>query len=230
LAQLTQSADAEIQGLGILGQVGWLSRQPREFQVAVARLGRWKEFKPRGIIYLAGSQPDGLYGLAEGTLELSFPLVGEEEVTVHRAEPGFWIGEAAILGGQRRMITLTAATAVKVLFLPRIELRRMIEADPRHWDAFYEQSVSNQALTLMLLAEVLSLTPRARVARALLRLANDEGVVAGSQEDLGRLLGMTRSSIRRAIADLAESRLIATGYGKLRILDHDGLEGLTREA
>jgi CRP-like cAMP-binding protein len=227
---LDQSAGADIQRLGILGQVGWLARQPPEFQAAVARLGRWREYKPREIIYLAGSEPDGMYGLAAGTLELSFPLVGEEEVIVHRAEPGFWIGEAAILAGRSRMITLTAATAVKVLFLPRTELRRMIEADPRHWGAFYEQSVGNQIITLTLLAEVLSLTPRARVVRLMLRLADGEGVVAGSQEDLGRLLGMTRSSIRRSIADLADSGLISTGYGKLRILDKTGLEGLQREA
>jgi CRP-like cAMP-binding protein len=227
---LNQSAGADIQRLGILGQVGWLARQPPEFQAAVARLGRWREYKPREIIYLAGGASDGLYGLAEGTLEISFPLVGEEEVTVHRAEPGFWIGEASILAGQNRFVTVSAATAVRALFLSQIELRRMIETNPRYWGAFYEQSVGNQIITLTVLAEVLSLTPRARVARLLLRLADGEGVVAGSQEDLGRLLGMTRSSIRRSIADLADSGLISTGYGKLRILDKTGLEGLQREA
>jgi len=230
LAHLTQSGGTGRGQLGVLGEVGWLSQQPPDFQAVVARLGRWREFRPKEIIYLAGSAPDGLYGLAAGTLEISFPLVGEEQVTVHRAEPGFWIGEAAILASQDRFITLTAATPVKVLFVSRIELRRLIEADPRHWGAFYEQSVGNQIITLTLLAEVLSLTPRARVARLLLRLADAEGVVTGNQEDLARLLGMTRSSIRRVITNLAESKLIATGYSSLRILDHGGLEGLVREA
>jgi len=230
LAHLTQSGGTARGQLGVLGEVGWLSRQPTEFQAVVARLGRWREFKLREIIYSAGSEPDGLYGLAAGTLEISFPLGGEEEVTVHRAEPGFWIGESAILAGQDRMVTLTAATPVKVLFLPRAELRRMIEADPRHWGAFYEQSMSNLALTVTLLAEVLSLTPRARVARLMLRLADGEGVVAGSQEDLARILGITRSSIRRTIASLVDSGLISTGYGRLRVLDRGGLEGLVREA
>jgi CRP-like cAMP-binding protein len=227
---LDQSAGADIQRLGILGQVGWLARQPLEFQAAVARLGRWREYKPREIIYLAGSEPDGMYGLAAGTLELSFPLVGEEEVIVHRAEPGFWIGEAAILAGRSRMITLTAATAVKVLFLPRTELRRMIEADPRHWGAFYEQSVGNQIITLTLLAEVLSLTPRARVARLMLRLADGEGAVEVNQEDLARLLGMTRSSIRRVIGSLVDDGIVSSGYRRLVVEDRGRLEGLTREA
>jgi CRP-like cAMP-binding protein len=90
--------------------------------------------------------------------------------------------------------------------------------------------VTNTVLTATLLAEVLSLTPRARVARLLLRLADTDGVVEVNQEELARLLGMTRSSIRRAIGSLVDVGLISAGYGRLRIVDHDGLQGLTQEA
>jgi CRP-like cAMP-binding protein len=227
---MDQLREADRVRLGKLAEVGWLSRQPVEFQAAIARLGRWREFEPGEVIFVAGDEPDGMYGLAEGVLEISFPLVGEEEVVVHRAEPGFWVGEAAILAGQARFITLLAATAARILFIPRVGLLRMLEADPRRWRAFHEQSVNNTVLTATLLAEVLSLTPRARVARLLLRLAGEDGVAAASQEDLARLLGMTRSSIRRAVGSLVEGGLISTGYGKLCIVDRDGLKGLTQEA
>jgi len=230
LAHLDQSQDKDRARLGILAKVGWLSRQPAAFQAAIARVGRWREFKPGEVLYLSGDGPDGLYGLQDGVLEISFPLVGEEEVVLHRAEPGFWIGEAAILTGQTRFITLVAAAAARVLFIPRVELRRMIEADSRHWQAFYEQSVANQILTLTLLAEALSLTPRARVARLLLRLADEDGVVEANQEDLARLLGMTRSSIRRAVGSLVDNAMVSSGYRRLVIEDRGRLEDLTREA
>ena len=227
---MNQSPAGAREALGPLARVGWLSRQPREFQSAISRVGRWREFKPGEVIYLAGDEPDGLYGLADGALQMSFPLVGAEEVVVYRAEPGFWIGEAAILADQPRFVTLVAATAARVLFLPKSALLRMIEADPRHWRAFYEQSVGNQIITVTLLAEVLSLTPRARVARLLLRLADGEGIVEGNQEDLARLLGMTRSSIRRAVGNLVENGIVSSGYGKLVIEERDRLEALTTEA
>lgn len=230
MAHLDQLQDADRVRLGTLGEVGWLSRQPAEFQAAIARLSRWREFQARDVIYLAGDEPDGLYGLAQGALEISFPLVGEEEVVLHRAEPGFWIGEAAILAHQARFVTLVAASAARVLFLPRVELQRMIEADPRHLRAFHEQSVSNQVLLVTLLAEVLSLTPRARVARLLLRLADRDGVVEANQEDLARLLGMTRSSIRRGVGSLVDKGIVSSGYRRLVIEDRVRLEGLTREA
>ena len=57
-------------------------------------------------------------------------------------------------------------------------------------------------MALTLLAESLSLTPRARLARLLLRLADAEGRVRGNQDEFARLLGMTRSSVRRALASL----------------------------
>jgi CRP-like cAMP-binding protein len=227
---LDQLQDADKAQLGKLAEVGWLSRQPAAFQAAIAGLGRWREFEPGEVIFVAGDEPDGMYGLAQGVLEISFPLVGDEEVVVHRAEPGFWVGEGAILADQARFITLVAATTARILFLPRAGLLRMLEAHPRRWRAFHEQSVTNTVLTATLLAEVLSLTPRARVARLLLRLADGEGVVQVNQEDLARLLGMTRSSIRRAISSLVDVGLISAGYGRLRIVDHDGLQGLTQEA
>ncbi|MFZ0134180.1 MAG: Crp/Fnr family transcriptional regulator [Desulfobacterales bacterium] len=222
--------DADKARLGKLAEVGWLSRQPAAFQAAIAGLGRWREFEPGEVIFVAGDEPDGMYGLAQGVLEISFPLVGDEEVVVHRAEPGFWVGEGAILAEQARFITLLAATTARILFLPRAGLLRMLEADPRHWRAFHEQSVANTVLTATLLAEVLSLTPRARVARLLLRLADGEGAVEVNQEDLARLLGMTRSSIRRVIGSLVDDGIVSSGYRRLVVEDRGRLEGLTREA
>lgn len=185
---------------------------------------------PGEIIYLAGDDPDGLYGLGDGILEATYPLIGDEPIAVHRAEPGFWIGEAAILTQGKRSITLTAATAARVFVIPASSIRRIVEEEPRHWRSFYEQCYTNQMMTLTLLAEALSLTPRARVARVLLRLARPDGAVPGSQEDLGRLLGMTRSSVRRAITSLIEIGAVTSGYGVLSVRDRAALERLSREA
>lgn len=230
MAQLDQLAESTAKRLGILLETGWLSRQPVGFQVLVARLGRWKVFAAGETIYLAGEEPDGLFGLGEGILELTFPLIGEEAVVVHRAEPGFWIGEAAILTDQKRYVTLSAATAARVFVIPASSIRRIVEEEPRYWRSFYDQCLTNQITTVTLLAEALSLSPRARVARILLRLARKDGTVPGSQEDLGRLLGMTRSSVRRALSSLIDMGAVESGYGVLSIRDRALLDKITHEA
>jgi CRP-like cAMP-binding protein len=230
MAQVDQLSGSAATRLGVLAEIGWLSRQPKDFQSLIARLGRWRKLEARETVYLAGEEPEGLFGLAEGILEMTFPLISEEPVVVHRAEPGFWIGDTAILTDQKRLVTVSAATCARVFVIPASSIRRIVKEEPRHWRSFYDLCVTNQVTTLVLLAEAVSLSPRARIARILLRLARPDGSVPGSQEELGRLLGMTRSSVRRALSSLIEMGAVASGYGVLSIRDRTILEGLVREA
>jgi CRP-like cAMP-binding protein len=230
LAQLDHFVGDADRRLGVLAEVGWLASQPAEFRAQMARAGTWRRANAGEVIYLAGDEPDGLYGLAEGALEILYPLVSDEQVALHRAEPGFWIGEAAILSGKTRMVSISAASDCRLFFVPTSKLRRIVKDDPRHLQSILEQSNLNLTTALRLLAEALSLTPRARVARLLLRLADDGGAVEGSQEDFARVLGMTRSSVRRAMASLIDSGIIETGYRHHVIVDPDRLEQLTTEA
>lgn len=217
-------------GLDPLNRVGWLSHQSPEFQGWAARAGRWREYPAGAVIYLPGEEPDGMYGLGSGALEITFPLQGEEAVTIHRAEPGFWIGEAALMAGATRLVGLSAALESRVFHIPLDALRSLLRRDPGAWRNLYEQSFDNLTVALTLLAEALSLSPRARIAKLLLRLANAEGSVKGNQDDFGRLIGMTRSSVRRALASLVDAGAIRTGYASLEIIDSESLRLISREA
>ena len=73
---------------------------------------------------------------------------------------------------------------------------------------------------------MLSRTPQERLARILLRLSDDEGRISATQEDLSRLIGMTRSSLRRIVADLVEGGAVETGYRQLRIVDRARLQAV----
>lgn len=229
MVHMPQSAQKESDGLGILAETGWLADQAPEFRAWVAETGRWRRFAAGETLYVAGETPDGLYGLAHGTLELSFPLVGEEPVAIHRAEPGFWIGEAAILAKESRLVSVTAVSEALVLFLPAARIRTLLDADPRHWRALYDQSHRNLKTAVTLLSEALALTPRARLARLLLRIADRRGEVSGSQEELGRVIGMTRSSVRRTLSGLIEEGVIQSGYGRIVVVDRAALEALCAE-
>ena len=230
MAQLDHLAENVGKRLGILARTGWLARQPYDFQTLIARLGRWRDLRAGEIIYIAGDEADWMAGLAEGIFEVTFPLVSDEPVVIHRAEPGFWTGEASVLAGQTRAISIAAATDARVFVIPAPSIRRLLEEEPRHWRSFYDLSLTTSRTTATLLAEALSLSPRARVARILLRLAGPDGSVPGSQEDLGRLLGMTRSSVRRALSSLIDMGAVQSGYSVLSIRDRTLLDKITHEA
>jgi CRP-like cAMP-binding protein len=209
---------------------GWLATQPPAFRNWIADNGRWHHYAARQVLYCADDEPDALYGLGEGALELTFPLVGDEPVAIHRAEPGFWIGESALLARSSRVISLAAATEARVFWVPAGRIRALVVERPETWRSFYELSHINASLAVTLLAEALALTPRARLARMLLRLADNDGRVVARQDELARLIGMTRSSLQRALHGLAETGAVASGYGCLVVRDRAALEAVRDEA
>ncbi len=210
----------------ILAGAGWLAGQPDAFRTWAARAGRWRGFARGQTLYQFGDAPDGLYGLASGILEIQVPLNADEQITIHRAEPGFWIGESALLARTSRSITVVAAVASRVFFIPAAAMRALLEEEPAYWYCFFELSHINATRAVATLAEVFSRSPQERLARMLLRLADAQGRVNATQEDLSRLIGMTRSSLRRILAELIDSGAVETGYRNLRIVDRAGLQSL----
>lgn len=210
------NSDAEPK-LGALGRIGWMAEQPTDFQSRMAKLGRWMSFRRGQSVYAIGDQADGIFGLGEGLLDVSVMLDSEREVVLHRGTPGFWIGDAALLGQSVRTLGVTAASDCRVFKLPASKVLRNLDENPRDWMCFYRLSHINVMVSLKTLGEVISLPPRALFARALLRLATPEGQVRMTQEELSRMVGMSRTSFRRALAALIDVGVIELDYGAILI-------------
>ena len=206
-----------------LASVGWLAREAPDFRARMAALGRWISL-PRGeSLYEAGDEPMAVYGLSQGFLDILVPLGDDEEVLIHRAPPGFWIGDATILTGTRRAVSVRAAVDSRLFAIPVGALRHHLSLFPEDWVAVQRLSATNTQLAVTGLAEVLALPPRRRFACVLLRCASRDGVVPATQEELGRLTGMSRMGFRRAFRDLLDEGVVTTEYGAVRIMDRDRL-------
>jgi CRP-like cAMP-binding protein len=207
-----------------LDQVGWLATQPAPFRDWMQRSGRWRQFAKGQSLYQVGEEPEAIYGLGAGALEVLIPVSDDDQVTIHRAEPGFWIGDSGLLAGTRRVISVVSATPSRVFCVPAGAVRRVVEERPEFWRCFYELAHRNGTLAVATLAEVLALSPEARLARMLLRLADGNGEVEATQADLARLLGVTRSSLQRALSRLMVEAGVQPGYGAILVPDRVSLE------
>jgi CRP-like cAMP-binding protein len=210
----------------VLRRTGWLSEQQAEFQEWLMASANWRYIGLDGVVYMAGDEPDGLYGVATGAVDISVPIMGCDPVSVSRGEPGFWIGESAVLAGTRRTLSVCAIQPSTLAFVPRNKLLARLRRRPDWWKPFYELSHANATLAMNLLAEVLALSPRARIARLLLRVGDDSGSISGRKEDLGRLIGLPRSSFNRELKHFFAEGIIESGYTSIRILRRDALEAL----
>lgn len=202
-----------------LDKVGWLAQQSLHFRQWAEQVGRWKKFEKGQFVYHYGDPADGMYGLASGSLHITFPLVAEEPVIIHRAEIGFWIGDAAVLAQEPRQITVMAASPTRLLHLSSSSIKILLANSPEHWHAFYKLSLANSRLAVTLLAEALSLTVRARVCRRLLEMIDGSGSAAITQDDLSKLLGVARPTLRRALVDLEADGAIELHYRNIVVLD-----------
>lgn len=212
--------------LQVLGQVGWLSEQPAAFQARIAAAGRWQTLARGKLLYEKDDLSDALFGLGAGQLDVAVPTTGDETVVVYRAPPAFWIGDSGLLAEAPRSISVTAAADSWVFRVSAMAVRRLLDENPAYWVCFARLAHQNGTLALNVLAEVLSLSPRARFARMLLRMAAADGSVHVTQAELGRLAGMSRAAFRRSFRDLIASGVVATAYGGLRIIDRAALQAI----
>jgi CRP/FNR family transcriptional regulator, cyclic AMP receptor protein len=202
-----------------LGKAGWLSEQPADFQLRMAKLGRLTSLSKGRQLYSAGDEPDALYGIDSGLLDIAIPIIGNEECVIHRARSGFWIGDGALIPGAPRTLTVEAATDCRLFRIPFPVLRRHLAENPADWEYMHRLSTLNATLAVRILSEVLSLPPSVRVARLLLRLAAPDGTVTSTHEDLGRLAGMSRATFGRSLSRLIATGAIKTRYNELKIVD-----------
>jgi CRP-like cAMP-binding protein len=212
-----------------LDKVGWLASQPTAFVQWSHQVGRWKTYEKGQFIYHYGDPSDGLYGLASGGLQITFPLVGEEPVILHHADVGFWVGDVAELAEQARMVTIVAASQVRMFHLPSRSIKTMLADNPEHWRSFYQLSAENLRLVVTLLAESLVLTVRARVCRRLLGLTGSGNNASITQDELATLLGVTRPTLRRCLLELQAQGAIATNYRSIRVIDRAILNKFSEE-
>ena len=84
-------------------------------------------------------------------------------------------------------------------------------------------------LAVTILAEVLSLTVRARVCRRLLDISDNNGDASITQDELAKLLGVTRPTLRRCLVDLEQQGGIKTHYRNVHIVDPEILAQFRNE-
>ena len=74
----------------IIGQTGWLARQPDTFRAEVLRRSMLLHFAPDEVIYRFGDTLGGIYGLVSGTITVDTTPRGETPRLFHLCAPGFW--------------------------------------------------------------------------------------------------------------------------------------------
>lgn len=184
-------------------------------------------FEAGSLVCLKGDESDSLYLISEGQAEVSVSSRDGKIIMLGSLSPGDVFGEVGLLDGEARTANVMACTDLELYRLSSAgfaELTKMFGV--KEWIAlssyicFLFRRVTNN------LEETLFLDASIRVARKILVLhkesrhgSHNNFQVTISQENLGRMAGLSREATNKALSKLEDMGLIFREYKKIIVPD-----------
>jgi CRP/FNR family transcriptional regulator, cyclic AMP receptor protein len=192
-----------------------------------------RAFGPGETIFLMGSPGDTMMVVLSGRVRISVSSPDGKELTLAIVRKGEMFGEIALLDCKERTAEATAMTACKLAILERREIFSFLEGHPGTLLRIVDVLCSRLRRTDQHIAELALLPVPARLAKALLRLANADSrsrtniaQIKLSQRELGMIVGATRESINKYLRAWQSRGLVGMQRSFITILDRAALEQL----
>lgn len=190
---------------------------------------RHRRFRRGEVVFHQGDPGDALHVVDVGSAKVVLPSAEGEEAIIATLRVGDFFGELAILDGAPRSTTITALESLETFALPRDAFRDLLERDPSLRDALLASLATELRRLTSQVEELHFLDLPGRLATRLARLAGEAGDAAASgpvrldwpytQSDLAGMIGGTRQTVNRLLAELVEAGLVVVDRDTLVIPD-----------
>jgi CRP/FNR family transcriptional regulator, cyclic AMP receptor protein len=188
------------------------------------------------LLFSEGEPGDTLYVIADGKLKLGRSAADGRENLIAVLGPGEMFGELSLFDPGPRTATATALTDTDLMGLSHEHLRPWLTGRPEVALQLLQALAQRLRRTNANLADLVFSDVPGRVAKALLDLSErfgqplDEGVHVPhdlTQEELAQLVGASRETVNKALADFAARGWLRLEGRAVVLLD---VERLTRRA
>ena len=218
--------------LAFLRKGAWFGRIPARLQTELVESGSVRNFD-RGDVFGTEDQPSrGLFAILQGQALITRQTGLDSESVMHIGGPGYWVGYIGLLTHGVLAVTATARTRMRTFHLSAAQFRRITDRHPQLFRHFAELAAQNLSFTLRQMACAMTLSTedwlRLRLSDYATMWRND-GVddevieLALSQDEVSRMIGASRQTVNRCLANLEQQGLIEVGFHSIRILDPAGL-------
>lgn len=209
----------------ILSTAAWIRLLPIALRDRVIGECYEKSYTPRDVVAHEGEPASSWIGVIDGLLKVSTVTANGKAVMFTAIATGSWVGEGSVIKREPRRYEVLALRATRVVHVPSATFMWLLGTSlefARHiLDHLNERT--GQFLEMLEVSRITD--PTARVAGALGNLYNPVlAPTAGpllniSQEEIGELAGLSRSTTNIAIAKLRKLKLVVPEYNGLLILD-----------
>lgn len=218
-----------------LSQSSWMACLTEEESARVRKAITLRSYSAGAAVFARGTPPAHWAGVLEGMLKLD-NITEEGRISTFAGVPsGAWFGEGSVLKDEPRPYAVTALTDSVVALLPRGEFLRLLhESHPFALWLIGQLNARLAHYVAQVQADRLGDTT-AQVAYSLSGLFNNALFpntarrITLSQEELGRLSGVSRQVANRALQELQDRGAIRLGYGSMEVIDLQVLQAIARE-
>lgn len=188
------------------------------------------------ILFHEGDQGDRLFIIGEGKIKLGRTSADGRENLLAILGPGEMFGELSLFDPGTRTATATAVAETQVLALSTEQLREYLASRPQVALTLLAALARRLRRTNDVVADLVFTDVPGRVAKALLDLSRrfgrqtEQGVMVAhelTQEELAQLVGASRETVNKALADFAGRGWLRLEARAVCLLD---IERLTRRA
>ena len=184
------------------------------------------------VLFHEGDSGDRLYIVLDGKVKLGRSAADGRENLLAVMGPGQMFGELSLFDPGPRSATVTAVTDATFASLSHEDLLRWLEGRPTVARSLLNQLAARLRKSNDVVADLVFSDVPGRVAKALLDLADrfgrsaDDGVHVHhdlTQEELAQLVGASRETVNKALADFASRGWIRQEPRSVVIMDIDRL-------
>jgi len=212
----------------ILSALGWLSRQPEDFQEEVFRRAVPVRYAAGDAVYQLGDPVGGIYGVVSGALVASVAPPRAVPQILHVLTPGGWTGEGSFLSREPRRIELRAAMETAAVYLPLDSMDQIAGRDPLATRRFTQILLINLDIIMRAFYDMQDPDERRRIARAIRRIAVRENTpLPIAQSALGMLSNVSRKTVNAALKEFSAAGWVRTAYRTVTVTN---MKRLTRFA
>jgi CRP-like cAMP-binding protein len=171
------------------------------------------------ILFVKGDPGDALYGLRRGQILITTTTKAGRQLTLNILGPGDIFGEIALLDGQPRSADAVASGSIEVFVIRRSDFQDLLRRQPQITTKIIELLCQRLRFSSERLEETALLALRVRLARRLLKLAEDFGdEIVITQEELSVLVGAGREAVNRQLQKWQREGTVRLGRGRVRII------------
>jgi CRP/FNR family cyclic AMP-dependent transcriptional regulator len=217
-----------------ISRSAWSAKLTEEQLARVQKEAFGRSYSGGAVVCHRGAPADHWLGVIDGLVKVDTVSKDGRPTTFAGVPAGSWFGEGAVLKDEPRPYSVVALRDSRIAFIPRSTFEWLLDNSHSFSRFVIDQLNARCGYYVGLVGNLRLQKASARVAFCLAELFNPQLFAATSptlglsQEEIGRLSGLSRQNTNRALHELADAGLLLIEYGSVRILDLTGLRDFSR--